>query len=149
MEKKIGMSLLCWGGTCSTKLRPFRVCNFKFLTRGGVLEGTAWSPWPRSFRCSKIALSLSRGQRYFLNRKNFVDRVKKVFGDLFFWKSPEKVFENLFFWRSPEKNFWIPFFWKSPEKKFLRPCFFENTCPCVLGPWPWPRALCPRLHLCF
>ena len=30
---------------------------------------------------------------------------------------------------------------------------FEITCVCVLGPWPriflcpWPRALCPQLHL--
>ena len=29
-----------------------------------------------------------------------------------------------------------PMNWRSPEKKF----FLENTCACVLGPWPWPRA---------
>ena len=32
-------------------------------------------------------------------------------------------------WRSPKKNFWRRFFF-----------FLENTCACVLGPWPWPRA---------
>ena len=25
-------------------------------------------------------------------------------------------------------------------KLFWRPFFLENTCDCVLGPWPWPRA---------
>ena len=30
--------------------------------------------------------------------------------------------------------------WRSPEKNFCRPFFLENTCACVLGPWPWPRA---------
>ena len=25
-------------------------------------------------------------------------------------------------------------------KKFLKTFFLENTCACVLGPWPWPRA---------
>ena len=37
-----------------------------------------------------------------------------------------------------------PMNWKSPEELFGKPvlfCFFENTCGCVLGPWPWPRAL--------
>ena len=71
-----------------------------------------------------------------------------------------------------------PMDWRSPEKIF-EDFFFQNTCACVLGPWPWPRAflslasrgsvlgkavlglgfflcpwpwpraLCPRLHLCF
>ena len=26
--------------------------------------------------------------------------------------------------------------WRSPKKLFRRPFFFENTCGCVLGPWP-------------
>ena len=64
-------------------------------------------------------------------------------------------------------------------KNFKKKIFFENTCGCVLGPWiraflslasrgsvlekavlglgigfflcawPWPRALCPRIHLWF
>ena len=70
-----------------------------------------------------------------------------------------------------------PINWRRPEKLFLKIFFLENTCGCVLGPWPraflslasrgsvsgkavlglgfflcswpWPRALCPRLHLCW
>ena len=47
--------------------------------------------------------------------------------------------ENVFLWRSPEKFLGRPFFF-----------FLESTCACVLGPWPWPRAVlglervCPR-----
>ena len=80
----------------------------------------------------------------------------KILGTPMNWRSPKKIFEDVFF-------------------------FLENTCACVLGPWPWPRAflslasrgsvlgkvvlglglglgfflcpwpraLCPRLHLCF
>ena len=33
----------------------------------------------------------------------------------------------------------MPINWRSPEKLFWR-LFFENTCGCVLGPWPWPRV---------
>ena len=33
--------------------------------------------------------------------------------------------------------------WRSPEKNFKELFFLENTCACVLGPWPWPRAF-PR-----
>ena len=33
-----------------------------------------------------------------------------------------------------------PMNWKSPVKLFEGLFFFENTCGCVLGPWPWPRA---------
>ena len=35
--------------------------------RGGVLEDTFSSPWPRSLKSSRIALSSARGQHYFLN----------------------------------------------------------------------------------
>ena len=33
-----------------------------------------------------------------------------------------------------------PMKWRSPEKNFLKTFFLENTCGCILGPWPWPRA---------
>ena len=85
------------------------------------------------------------------------DRLKNFCEDLFFF----------FFWRSPEKFLWRPFFF----------FFWRALALCVLGPWPWPRAflslasrvfvlgkavlglglgiflcpwpraLCPRLHL--
>ena len=76
--------------------------------------------------------------------------LKDVFKDLFsFWDCLKNFFEDFFF-------------------------LLESTCACVLGPWPraflslasrgsvlrravfglgfflcpWPRTLCPRLHLC-
>ena len=33
-----------------------------------------------------------------------------------------------------------PINWRLPKKLFWRPFFLENTCGCVLGPWPWLRA---------
>ena len=33
-----------------------------------------------------------------------------------------------------------PLNWRLPGKLFWRPFFLENTCGCVLGPWPWPRT---------
>ena len=37
------------------------------IPRGGVLEDTFSSLWPRSLKSSKIALSTAQGQHYFLN----------------------------------------------------------------------------------
>ena len=72
-----------------------------------------------------------------------------------FSKSPEKtILEGVFYWRTPEKNFQRPFFLRTLA---LEPLVLEHSCP-----WPreglslasdfffvcpWPRALCPRLHL--
>ena len=64
-------------------------------TRGGLhedvlgLEDTFWNswPWPRSLKSSKIALSSTRGQRYFLNSWNFVGKRQK----------PRGKFANTFF----------------------------------------------------
>ena len=80
---------------------------------------------------------------------------------------------------SPIKNSGYAFELEIAWKIFLLTFFLENTCACVLGPWPWPRAflslasrrsvlgkavlghrfflcpwpwpraLCPRLHLCW
>ena len=60
----------------------------------------------------------------------------------FRWKTPEtlrKICKNLFLVSSSRDRL----------KKCIEDLFFflENTCVCVFGPWPWPRALCPRLHL--
>ena len=51
----------------------------------------------------------------FLNCWNFVDRLKKNFRRRF-------LLENA---------------WKKILKTFF---FLENTCACVIHPWPWPRA---------
>ena len=76
-------------------------CSLPLNTRGGVLEDvlgleevledTFWRPWPwpwpRSLKSSKIAPSSSRGQHYFWNRWNFVEKRLK----------PRGKFANTFF----------------------------------------------------
>ena len=69
------------------------------------------------------------------------------------------------FLRSPEKKFLRPSFLKTREKNFRRSSFFGEhwrLCPCPrkglsskelslasdIFLCPWPRALCPLLHLC-
>ena len=69
----------------------------------------------------------------------------------------------------PNQKFWLRLWNGDCLKTFFEDLvfFLENTCGCVLGPWPreclfserlslaldfflcsWPRALCSRLHLC-
>ena len=50
---------------------------------------------------------------------------------------------DLWFRPPQSKTLGTPINWRLPEKLFERPFFIfvENTCGCVLGPWPWPRAL--------
>ena len=136
-----------------------------------VLENTFWNPWPwrsspwpwpRSLKSSKIALSSARGLHNFLNLKNFVVRLKNVFDDLSFWRSPEKKI-----WSFLLENVW-KIFLKTFFRRTLAPvslvlCLgLEHSCPRPWEslsrkgcPWPWSRiflwswpwALCPRLHL--
>ena len=48
----------------------------------GLEASSPWpSPWPRSLRSSKIALSSARGQHYFLYRWNFVRKRQKPRGE--------------------------------------------------------------------
>ena len=99
----------------------------------------------------------------------FGDRLKSFCEDLFFfWDLLKNCREDLFFF----------FFFGDRLKIFSEDLFFflESTCVCVLGSWPraflslssrvsvlgkavlglglgiflcpWPRALCPRFHLC-
>ena len=106
------------------------------LGPGRVLEDTFSSPWPQVLE-----------------------------NCLVFGSRTALFFEWLKFCRSAEKRFSRPFFLEIDGKKFLRPFFlgkYLHLCPWslassipVLGlgfflcPWPWPRALCPRLHLCY
>ena len=69
----------------------------KFSRSATGLEDTFSSPWPWSLKSSKTALSSARGQHYFFNGKSFVDRLKNVFLDRFFWRSTEKKFLRPFF----------------------------------------------------
>ena len=97
-------------------------------------------------------------------------RIALFLETLKFCKPLEKVFWRSFFLG---KILWTPFFWDRLKKNFEDPLFLQNTCCLcpwslalassisVLGlervcpssriflcPWPWPRALCLRLHLC-
>ena len=101
-------------------------------------------------------------------------RTALFFKLLKFCGAVEKFFGKRFFCGNHLKNFCV-FFWFVKTFFF----FLESTCACVLGPWPraflslasrvsvlgkavlgfgleiflcpwpWPRALCSRLHLCF
>ena len=49
-------------------------------------------------------------------------------------------FELLKLCKVPEKKFWKTFFTGEHVKKLFVDFFLENTCACVLGPWPWSQA---------
>ena len=74
---------------------------------GGVLKDTFSSPWPQV-----LENCLVLGSRTAL------------------------FFEWLKFCRSAEKCFSRPFFLEIDKKKFYDLFSQENTCICVLGPWP-------------
>ena len=90
----------------------------------------------------------------FLNRWNFVGKRQKPCG-----KSAKTFFLVSSSRYRLKKIFWRPFFLRWHEKNFWRPFFFRRTLASlslVLGlgfkrvcPWPWPRPLYPRLHLCY
>ena len=93
-----------YGPKVSFNSASLKMLNEDLNTRGGVLEdvlgledvfentfSSPW-PWPRSLKSSKIALSSARGQHFFLNVKNFVDRLKNVFLDRFFFGDRLKNF---------------------------------------------------------
>ena len=75
----------------------------------------------------------------------------KFFRRTFFrWDRLKNVCED-FFLRSPEKFFWRPyffFFWRALALVSLV-LDLESVCSRKGCPWPWPRALCTRLHLCW
>ena len=132
------------------------------VTRGGVLEDTFWSPWPWlwSLKFSKIALSSARGQHYFWTVEISLENAWNLAENLqrpFFWFPQVEIA-----WKKILKTFFFEIAWT----KILKTFFWEHLrlCPwslasrgSVLGlglenflcPWPWPRALCPRLHLCW
>ena len=64
------------------------------------------------------------------------ETLRKICKDLF-WVSSSRDRQKKNFWRpfSPEKIFWRSFFWDRLKKIFVD-LFFENTCVCVLDPWP-------------
>ena len=98
----------------------------------------------------------------FFESLKFSDCMKKFLMTLFFWR-----FFDFVLWRSPKKFFWRPFVLKPVKKNFeylIITIFFGEhlrLCPCPKKGLsseglslasddflcPWPRALCPRLHL--
>ena len=137
-------------------------CFNKRKIRGGVfkdvlgLEDTFWSPWPWPRRSSPWpwpqVLESARGQHFFLNCWNLVDCLKKYFRRRFLLENTRKIF-------------WRPFFLRTLALvSLVLGLGLEHSCPWpredlpseglslasdfFLCPWPWPRALCPRLHLC-
>ena len=70
----------------------------------------------------------------------------KILGTPMNWRSPKKIFEDVFFGEHLRLCPWPRAFLSLASrgsvlgKAVLGLGFF-------LCPWPWPRALCPRLHL--
>ena len=92
----------------------------------------------------------------FLELLKFCSLPEKNFWRPCFLENAWKFFLMTFFWRKPEKKFWRPFFWRTlaPVSLVLglERVYPRKGCPWpwlgfFLCSWPWPRALCPRLHL--
>ena len=101
-----------------------------------------WSFQLYLFKPSIFAKSWLSANRQIFDDVIACDANRQIFDDviacdLWFRPPQPKILATPINWWLPKKLFWSPFF-----------SFSENTCGCVLGPWPWPRALCPRLHLC-
>ena len=78
-------------------------------------------PWPRSLKSWKIALSLAedstilfeRSKIWLKNARNLAENLLELFF-CFFGDRLKEIFEELFF-----------------------VLLLENTCSCILDPWPW------------
>ena len=104
------------------------------LCRGGVLEDTFRSPWPRprSFQVLENALSWAEDSTIFWLAKSRPGSWPFFF---FVLKNPRGLAEN---WQRPF------FCWRTLEssQKFCnlfvrRPFFWRTLARCVLSPWPW------------
>ena len=97
----------------------------------------------------------------FFELLKFRGALEKFFGKRFFVEIARKIFVKTFFFGDRLKIFVKPFFWRALALVSLASSIpvlgLESVCPwkgCPLAlpriflcPWPWPRALCPRLHL--
>ena len=106
--------------------------------------------------------TISLSHEKFLVWKNFDDVIAC---DLWFWAPQSKLLATPKSWRLPEKLFWRPFFRRTlAAVSLVLGLGLEHSCPWprvglsserlffalasdFLCLWPWPRALCPRLHL--
>ena len=124
-----------------------RSCGFMLRSGGGVLKDTFWSPWPRSLKPSKIALSSARRQHYFRSCWKFVERMKNSLENVSFWRSPENFSVDFFFWDRLKNLFEDLFFFFFGEHLRLSPWSLalawsipvldlERVCPRKGCPWP-------------
>ena len=105
--------------------------------------------------CIRIGSYSSRDLFIFLNyvekRQKPSGNFAKTFFVFHFRRSPEKNFEDLSFLRTR----WRQCPWSLALASSISVLGLERVCPrkgcpwplIFLCPWPWPRALCPRLHL--
>ena len=129
--------------------------SIKFLViqcRGGVfkdflsLEDTIWSPWPWpwSLQVLENALFSALGQHYFLTSWKLAKVMTKFVSS---WRTQVSFF--FFFWRSLSRCVLVP--WPRAFLSLASRGSVLKRAALGLGfflcPWPWPRALCPRLHL--
>ena len=131
--------LLLLAGLTSTLLGLIIfVCGF-FWQHSTLLWKQRWSPWGQILK----SLALASRPQVLENWPVLGSRTVLFFEVLKFCGALEKTFG---------KRFFVEIAWKIFVKTFF--FFLESSCACVLGLGlgfflcPWPRALCPRLHLC-
>ena len=78
-----------------------------------------------------VICGLGLPQSKFCVRQWIRDRLKKIFEDVFFFGERLRL---------------CP--WSLASASSIPVLGLERFCPRKGCPWPWPRALCPRLHLC-
>ena len=76
----------------------------------------------------------------------FCDALEKFFGKRFFGDRLKNFCEDLFFFFGEHLRL-CP--WSLALASSIPVPGLESVCPRKGCPWPWPRALCPRLHLWF
>ena len=83
----------------------------------------------------------------------FCGALEKFFGKRFLVEIAWKIFvKTFFFWRALALCVFDPWPWAflslASRVFVLGKAVFGLGLGFFLCPWPWPRALCPRLHLC-
>ena len=90
----------------------------------------------------------------FFELLKFCEALEKFFGKRFFVEIACKIFGKTFFFCFGEHLRLCP--WSLALASSIPVLGLESVCPRKGCPWPWPRiflcpwprALCPRLHLC-
>ena len=157
--------------TATSKFWHFQTNKTMFWTitrrwspRGHILKFLALASKPQVLENCPV---LGSRTALFLNRWNFVGKRQKPCGKsakTFFWfplveiagkkifedlSHLKKFFEDLFFWDRLKKNFDDLFFWRTLASVSLASRRSVLGLGLEIFVCPWPRALCPRLHLCY